>query len=543
MVRTARARKSNDDLVPQDAPEEVKDQALKGARVPEFDATLGKKSPAAGRGEPRHRLVVIGDSLTHGFQSGAVFNTDLSYGAMIAHELGWLDRFRYPRYSGEGGLPLNIELLLRDLEDRFGSTTSVWELPMALFRAREFMDRVEDYWERGAGTDAPVISSYNHALGVFGWDLRDALSRTAANCKSAIKKPKDDLFNQVIENNAVRAALHVYPHWNAATRNMTLFEAAAELGKDKEAGTDCGIETLVVFLGANNVLQTVINLRVAWTQDADYADLRKKGAYTIWTPRHFIAELDEVEAAVRTVNARHVIWCTVPHVTIPPIARGVGGKMEPGSRYFPYYTRPWVDDSDFRPGEDEHITGQQARAIDCAIDLYNDAIQRLVERARGATGSGRRDWYLLDIAGLLDRLASRRYITDPEARPDWWTPYPLPAAVAALDPLPDSRFLTGDGKGGRATGGLFSLDGVHPTTVGYGLIAQELVNIMRLAGVQFRHPNGQPRSDPVTVDFDRLILRDTLIRRPPQNLKPGLDMLGWADETLDWVRRALTFTF
>ena len=29
-----------------------------------------------------------------------------------------------------------------------------------------------------------------------------------------------------------------------------------------------------------------------------------------------------------------------------------------------------------------------------------------------------------------------------------------------------SRFLTADGRGGRATGGLFSLDGVHPTTVG-----------------------------------------------------------------------------
>jgi hypothetical protein len=83
---------------------------------------------------------------------------------------------------------------------------------------------------------------------------------------------------------------------------------------------------------------------------------------------------------------------------------------------------------------------------------------------------------------------------------------------------------------------------VHPTTVGYGVIAQETINIMRLAGVEFRHENGQPRSDPVAVDFDRLILRDTLIRQPPQNLKAGLDILGWADQTLDWVRRTLTLT-
>jgi len=540
MVHSADKRNTGD-LVPQDAPDEVKSQASREARVPEFDATLGKESPAAGKGEPRHRLVVIGDSLTHGFQSGAVFNTDLSYGAIIAYELGWLDRFRYPRYSGQGGLPLNIELLLRDLEGRLGSTISAWELPMALFRAREFMDSVEDYWERGAGRDAPAISAYNHALGVYSWDLRDALSRTAASCESAVKEPKDDLLNQIIENNADRAALRVYPHWNTATKNMTLFEAAAELGKDKDPATDCGIETLVVFLGAANALQSVTKLKVVWSQDADYANLKTKGDYTVWAPKHFRAELDEVVAAVAAINARHVIWCTVPHVTIAPIARGVGDKIDPGSPYFAYYTRPWVDDTDFNPSQDKHITGEQARAVDCAIDLYNEAIQRVVERARSAAGNSTRDWYLLDIAGLLDRLASRRYITDPTARPDWWTPYPLPPPINALDPIPDSQFLTGNGRGGRATGGLFSLDGVHPTTVGYGLIAQEMINIMRLAGVEFRHENGQPRSDPITVDFDRLIQRDTLIRQPPQNLRPGLDMLGWADETLDWVRRTLTF--
>ena len=70
--------------------------------------------------ERRHRLVVIGDSLTHGFQSGAIFNTDLSYAAIIARELGW-DGFRFPRYGGPGGIPLNIEYILRDLEQRFGA--------------------------------------------------------------------------------------------------------------------------------------------------------------------------------------------------------------------------------------------------------------------------------------------------------------------------------------------------------------------------------------------------------------------------------------
>lgn len=72
-------------VVPDDAPDEVKELARAGEpRVPTFDPTLGESVNRTWEGEPRHRIVLIGDSLSHGFQSGAVFNTDLSYGAIIA---------------------------------------------------------------------------------------------------------------------------------------------------------------------------------------------------------------------------------------------------------------------------------------------------------------------------------------------------------------------------------------------------------------------------------------------------------------------------
>ena len=108
-------------------------------------------------------------------------------------------------------------------------------------------------------------------------------------------------------------------------------------------------------------------------------------------------------------------------------------------------------------------------------------------------------------------------------------------------PPPDSLFLTGDGRGGRATGGLFSLDGVHPTTVGYGILAQEIMTIMQRAGVAFYGPNGGQRDDPVTVDFARLLRLDTLVQHPPQNITSTLDVLGWADEAFGWSKRALTW--
>ena len=120
--------------LPSDTPDDVVAAAAGGPRVPQFDPTVGIPVVPPG-GDAPNRLVVIGDSLSQGFQSGAIFNTDLSYPAIIAHQLGRLDQFRFPHYGGPGGLPLNIELLLRTLEERFGPRLDLWEVPLALFAA------------------------------------------------------------------------------------------------------------------------------------------------------------------------------------------------------------------------------------------------------------------------------------------------------------------------------------------------------------------------------------------------------------------------
>ena len=56
------------------------------------------------RNRPRHRLVTIGDSITQGFMSGAIFRTDLSWPAIVADELGFtplpLPHLRATRRSG-----------------------------------------------------------------------------------------------------------------------------------------------------------------------------------------------------------------------------------------------------------------------------------------------------------------------------------------------------------------------------------------------------------------------------------------------------------
>ena len=192
------------------------------AREPVTDATLGIAVAAEGADAavPANRLVTIGDSLTQGFQSGAVFHTDLSWPAIVAWELGWYDQFRKPVYGGPGGLPLNIELLLRDLEHRFGADLDWWEFPLALFQGRQFMDGVEDYWERGPGSSFPNVTGINHNLAIYGWDVRDTLERTWASSQAQLKAPKDDLIRQIVENNGQRAAMYVLPSVPRRTQSL-----------------------------------------------------------------------------------------------------------------------------------------------------------------------------------------------------------------------------------------------------------------------------------------------------------------------------------
>jgi hypothetical protein len=521
---------------------------------PELSLKINKRD-----GTPRHRLVTIGDSLTHGFQSGAIYNTDISYPRMIAWEMGSDQYFRYPTYKGYGGLPLNLEWVIRNLEQKFGDKVdkNLWELGAAAFEIRNLMDEVENYWERGGGNDlSPANASarlerkrrgINHNLAIYGWAIQDIHRRTPETCEHAIQddKPIDNWLFPMVQAANPRAALRVL---DAARdkdgRGLTPLEAAEALSKEGtwENSAGDGIETLIVFIGANNALGSILEFRVKWSNKIyedleEYDNLRQEEKFTVWDPIHFKSELDRVVSQVRQIQARHVIFGTVPHVTIAPFARGVANKVRPGSRYFPYYTYPWISDKDFNSKDDPHITEQEARAIDSAIDQYNYDIAKAVEAAR-LDGL---DWYLLDVAGILDRLASRRYFDDPLARPEWWTPYELPAALQALSPLPDARFFRSDSSG-RNSGGLFALDGIHPTTIGYAILAQEFINIMQQdAGVEFYYGDGKTkRIKPVRVDFRHWIALDTLVSDPPRSLTDDLEIIAWIDQKLDVFKRLLS---
>ncbi|MBD1842034.1 hypothetical protein H6F89_01130 [Cyanobacteria bacterium FACHB-63] len=498
-------------------------------RQPESDPTLGIPVQVDRQSTPKHRLVTIGDSLTHGFQSGAIYQTHLSYAAMIARELGWKD-FRYPTYDSPGyGLPLNLESIARSLEMKYGGHLKWWEVPFGLLNVRSFLDRTEDFWERGAGSQFSAQGEINHNLAVYGWDLRNTISRNADICLEVLRDnlPKDNFIKQTVDHHNERAAIRVLnTARNQAGQALSPLQTAQALSNEE-------IETLIIFIGSNNALGSILTFKVEWS-DVGYDDMNVNDRYTVWRPIHFQAELDLIVEQVKQIRARHVIWCTVPHVTIAPFARGVGEKVVPESRYFPYYTQFWIKDQSFNPARHPHLTANEARAIDSAIDQYNDAIANVVREGR----TQGRDWYLFEMVELLDRLAARRFFDQPRVQPEWWVPYELPPALQALKPVPDSRFFRSNAQG-RLQGGLFSLDGIHATTIGYGIIAQELIKIMQLADVEFYDAQGQKRSGDVQIDFDRLIALDTLISQPPQLVEDIINTIGWFDSVFSFMNGVL----
>ena len=143
---------------------------------------------------------------------------------------------------------------------------------------------------------------------------------------------------------------------------------------------------------------------------------------------------------------------------------------------------------------------------------------------RLARRSGR-DWLLFDLAGLLDGMARRRFGDDPmAAEVNDWVERPLPPPLDTVTPPLDTLFFAAD-ETGRRRGGLFSLDGIHPTTIGYGIVAQELVRVLEVAGIELRDAAGNPRPAPVQLDFAALLAADTLNSAPPPLLSPLLSMV------------------
>jgi len=444
------------------------------------------------------QLVAVGDSLTQGFASGAISRTDRSYPKMIADcmGLGPTD-FRLPDFTGAGGLPLNIEGIARQLEKDYGNNISNFQWIGAVLDIHSYLDRVEDYWERGQGNMPLDTDVLFENVAVFGYEVADCIL-TAAQCKSKFKDTIDNFFLPIVAAARERTAYRVLnPHYDPALEaTRTQMEVCRQI-----VARDGKIDNLIVALGANNCLPTVVDLKVDMTGASSPGPFSK---YTLWSTSAFKQDYATLVAQIESLkNVGNVFLGNVPHVTIPPLSHGImknGGQLPPTEKYFDYYIYFWLKDKDFDPLIHKHLTKAQAQQIDLQIDEYNTIIADAV--------AAHSNWHLVDLCAVLDQLAIRRNHGKPT--------YKLDDAIADLGV---GYIQIGSDYTVQPGTGLFSLDGIHPTNCGYAIMAQEFIDVMRpfVPGIK-------------DVDFAAIRADDSLITNPPYPLTDMVGMLGTLDK-------------
>jgi len=87
-------------------------------------------------------------------------------------------------------------------------------------------------------------------------------------------------------------------------------------------------------------------------------------------------------------------------------------------------------------------------------------------------------------------------------------------------------YYTVDRKANMTAGGVFSLDGVHPTAIGHGLIAHEFIQVFRKAGVDV----------PRELDWNAIAASDSLYSNPISLMPELYDNTRLAEMLLDLMR-------
>jgi hypothetical protein len=455
------------------------------------------------------RLAVIGDSLSQGFMSGAIYRTDLSYPVLLSWCLGFEKEFSYPQFNEEYGLPLNLELLLHKLTDQFGGKIDLREMMPLVKETLGFVQGVEKFWDNeGRRLASFQTLPYNNQAS-WGFKLQDWDSLTAAHGEDFLNRHPPwgrHFFRDFWIPFYITAKQTLNPLDTIKGREMTQIDNLKLLSAQRG-----GIENLIFWLGANNALGAVSTLKLNLSTAGDLTKLHHETKANLYRPEHFEFLYRRVTDRLQTVRAERVFLATIPYVTVPPVTRGVSLNTDNPcpEGYFDYYTRPWIWDDEFNPKRHPHLTREQVKLIDKYIDQYNQIIKQ-VAREKG--------WYVVDIGQLLSDIAYRRrrgavarglpnglrnalyrnpltsYLVDEQGKVALDTRF----IEIRLNPSPKI-----------VKGGLFSLDGIHPTTIGYGVIADAFLKVMVQAGVRNLRE----------LPWEFIVASDTLITNPPAALE------------------------
>lgn len=460
------------------------------------------------------KLFTIGDSVSQGFMSLAAARTDLSYSTLLASKLE-LELQRDYRFADweMGGIPLNVENIMRRLNRRYGSNIRGLEWFTVLQTINDVVDQAEDYYERGKGRPEEPYGDgsikFFHNVAVRGFNVADAWQVTPNVCRDVMdlttgRRPSEGYLTGP-DNPYYRTAMKVL---NPSLEEQ--YDDFSQISWLEHHATGEGIENLVLWLGANNALGTVIDLNINPTLNnpnkRPFEIPHKESAglwkWNLWHPDDFKADYNELLKRVDSImqhNAAtnwNVFIGTVPLVTIAPLAKGVGETTEIDGKglYYKYYTY-FPFEEDFAREAGVHLNMQEALHIDDCIREYNRIIRALIKDLN-AKPRNAGSYHLVDVSQALLDLAYKRNNGQPK--------YKFPKYFDFVFPEVNTKYYHADVDGQLKQGGLFSLDGIHPTAIGHGLMAYEFLKVMREASVV---------SD-TELDWGAIFANDTLYTQP-----------------------------
>lgn len=462
----------------------------------------------------KHKLAVIGDSMALGFKNGGIYRTDLSFPAILADMIEENCCFDLPSFTAQAGIPINLEILVRGVAEEFGDEINLFKSVSAARSVYKTLSRIKSYWEGQKKSLRVERDSPYHNQSVWGFAISDTMMINEAYCRDIIenKRIRYSVFS-VLPDHAMytTARMVLNPPFSKEFADNTMVDNIADLNQDG------GVENLIICIGHNNIVGAVTNLDIRLSEKSDVLNYYASRQCTVFRPEHFEAELRTLYQRISPLGIKRVFVPTIPHVTIPPAIRGVNeNKMPSQSGYFDYYTRFWIWDDDFNPNKHPHITKKDAIFLDSIVDEYNQIIRNLaaefgfhvipVGKYVSSAARRRRGSYTVKpfpsrFIEALKNNSQTNYLVDESGNPRISTDY------LKLDPE----------TGKIASGGIFSLDGLHPSTIGYGLIANIYKKHMEEQGVKFYRE----------IDWDFIINSETLVTNPPPLLHNLRLLLRW----------------
>lgn len=471
------------------------------------------------------KLFTIGDSVSQGFMSLAAARTDLSYSTLVAAKLGLKPQADYRFADWNEGIPMDVETIMRRLNQRYGSNIGGIEWLTVLQTINDVVDRAEDYYENGDGNPDRAYgdggTEFFNNVAVWGFEVADAWQVTPRLCADEIRQSRkrflSDGYLTGPDSPMYRTALKIL--------NPSLREEYADFSQldwlEKHAKAAGGIENAIVWLGANNALGTVTSLKI--NQTPNNPDLRphevahleraKIRKWNLWHPEDFAADyrvlMNKVDALMRVNKAAdwRVFVATIPLVTIAPLTKGVGEATDMGGDkgiYFKNYTY-FPFEEEFARETGIHLTMQDAVHIDDCIRFYNETIVKVAGELNAAHDGKQQRYYVVDISKSLLEMAYKRNNGQPT--------YDFPDYFDFIYPMVNTKYYHADREGRVRQGGLFTLDGVHPSAIGHGLMAYEFLKVMKAAGV--KNAGNKLVEDRFTDDEWRSIFaNDTLYTKP-----------------------------